>query len=157
MATENDRIITNQIEMWADPPFWQELEPPKFTGVSPRSSAIARLIGAAAPIAVISLLEPEITDKLKNEVIRNYANWTASKINFSEADAESLLNKLISLTVVNIVNPAEATSELADIWISAIISSWVDEKYKPNIINMRQDQIIANLIYQNEHAIKELQ
>lgn len=59
MATENDRVMLNQIREFADPVFWSDCQPPPAScAPHPESLITARLLGAAPPIAVVKLKDP---------------------------------------------------------------------------------------------------
>lgn len=161
MAVENDRVIRNQIEMWTRPMYWDGCEPPIFAGFQPASLAMARLMGAAAPIAVVSLMEPETVEGLCEEVLKGYTTWSTapSKLDFSPDLARELLSKYITLIAESYSDSDSDTAirELADNWYEAIISSWGDPKFTARLKEERDPQIIPAILNQNSHASSQLQ
>lgn len=159
MATENDRVIRNQIEMWTRPMYWDGHEPPMFRSLQPQSLAMARLMGAAVPIAAASLLESEIVERLSEDVLKEYATWSSAggKLDFSPVSAKELLCKYVSLFAESYSNPDKAIRELADNWYEAITSSWEGTGFASRLKEERDPQIIPAILNQSSHALKELQ
>jgi hypothetical protein len=139
--------------------YWDGCEPPTFSGCHPVSLAMARLMGAAAPIAVVSLVEPEIVERLREESLKGYTTWSAAggKLDFSPSLANELLTKYIKIIAQSYSEPDAANRELADNWYEAITTSWGGTGFTARLKEERDPQIIPAIVNQNSHAARELQ
>ena len=132
MATENDRVMLSQIQEFADPVYWTGSQSaPKICSPHPQSLIMARLFGAASPLAVVKVMDPHSFKKVFRLVVKGCAVWTSNRTPVSlpeEEISEFLLDLIERFEIVlcshDKANKEQAVWELIGLWVTAVILSW---------------------------------
>ena len=132
MATENDRVMVSQIQIFAEPMYWPDGKiPPANATPHPESLIVARLMGAAAPLAVVKLADPDSFNKVFKLALKFAGIWTSNgtRVKLPGEMVEAMLRQFVDLFVELVSNDGDSNSEQAAvaivaIWVSALALSW---------------------------------
>ena len=143
MASENDRVIQNQIQSWAGVEYGVAI--PNFLGFHPASLAMARLMGCGSVIAAAKRHNRNNIDALIEYSLSNYSSWSKNgyTIEVPPELAESLLDGYIGLVTESYSNQESALTMLTHSWLSAILTSWGDTSYavSPQLVRIADNQL----------------